>query len=416
MKNSIKLVAGAAAGLAATVLPASATTINYGLLTTIAIPAASGNPNPGGTFNSFDISYFDPVMRLDYVADRSNAGIDIFSGTTLSYVGRAGGFVGQQATTSASGPDGVLVANLPGGGQRLFGGDGNSTLKSFNVSDPAGPILLTSTATGGTRRVDEMAYSPTANLVLAANNADAPAFASLVNATTGAVVAGKITIPGAAPGDGLEQPVWNPNTNSFFVSVPQFAGVGAGGVAEIDIDGTVGRIYDFSKLGIASCSPTGLAIGASGNLLVGCGVAGTQTVLLDPATGKVVTTYGAVSGSDELYYDPGSNNYFVTGAVNGGRVFDVISDASNTILQSVALTGVTVNAHSVAVDPVNGYVYVPLEADGVGGANPVCAAGCIAVYAQDVPEPATLPVATSALFGLAGVGVWLRRRRGTVSD
>src|ERR1700712_2903038 len=77
----------------------------YSLLTTIAIPPDSSNVNTGQIFNSFDISYFDPSTQLDYVADRSNAAIDIFSAKTNSFVGRVTGFTGQQATTSVSGPD-----------------------------------------------------------------------------------------------------------------------------------------------------------------------------------------------------------------------------------------------------------------------------------------------------------------------
>ena len=84
----------------------------YGLLTTILVPTGPANVQPGGAFTSFDISYADPVTGNIFIADRSNASVDIFSGSSLTFLGRATGFTGQQATTSASGagwrPDGHL--------------------------------------------------------------------------------------------------------------------------------------------------------------------------------------------------------------------------------------------------------------------------------------------------------------------
>jgi hypothetical protein len=75
----------------------------------IPVPSDAANGQPGGAFTSFDISYFDPVTGNDYVADRSNASVDIFSGSSLTSLGRATGFTGQGATTSVSGADGVVM-------------------------------------------------------------------------------------------------------------------------------------------------------------------------------------------------------------------------------------------------------------------------------------------------------------------
>jgi len=384
----------------------------YSLLKLIPVPSDGANVQPGGAFTSFDISFFDPVTRNDYVADRSNASVDIFSGASLSFLGRATGFTGQQATTSTSGADGVLTVTS-GGITTLYAGDGNSTLKVFNATNPAAPSLLQSISTSGSFRVDEMAYSPLTQQVLAANNADAPAFGTIFNTTNGTspvtIAHSPIKIPGAANNDGLEQPVWNPNTGTFFISVPAFNG-DQGGVAEIKTDGTVGRLYMFASMagGPATCGPTGLALGASGNLLVGCGSG--QAVLLNPTgSGSIVNTFPQISNTDEIWYDARLAEFFVTGANSSGtRVFDVIGDASQLILQSVPLGVLNAsNPHSISVDPVTGDVFVPLAGSTSTVPNPLpgCALGCIAVFAQ-VPAPPTY------LLMLAGLGlVYVARRR-----
>jgi hypothetical protein len=413
--NSIAQILLLAASMGAAASAAVAAPTDYSLLTTIALPTTAAN-NQGGAFTAFDISYVDATTGYYYVADRSNASVDIVNGATLNVVAQAGGFTGQQATTSVSGPDGVLVANN-GSSATLFAGNGNSTLVSFNVTNPAAPTpLFAPISTGGNFRVDEMAYSPTNNLVLVANNADSPAFATLVNATTGAIVKGNITIPNTPSSGGLEQSVWDAKTGTFFVSVPQFNGAGnPGGVAEIDTNGNVIKTFDFGAMGISSCSPAGLSLGASGHLMVGCANAKTQTVLLDPAAnggnGAIVKTFAQVAGSDELWYDPASGDYFVTGsdATGNNRIFAVISDATDTILQTIALPDV--NAHSIAVDPLNDDVFVPLEGSIPGGVqDPLCPGGCIAVFAQTaVPEPASLPVFGFALLAIAGSLALVRR-------
>jgi hypothetical protein len=267
--------------------------------------------------------------------------------------------------------------------------------------------------TGGTFRVDEMAYSPTSNLLMVANNADTPAFASLINTITGSVnnPPGKITVSNSPPGGGMEQSVWNPNTGTFFVSIPAFNGTNnPGGVAEVATDGTVLHTFDFGTMGIGSCSPAGLALGASGNLMVGCGNASTQTVVLNPTTGTIVTTLGNISGSDELWYDPVTHQFYVTGVNSAGdRVIDVIADGTYATLQSIDLTALGadhVNAHSVAVDQLNGDIFVPLEGTTATAVDTLCPNGCVAVFST--PEPGSLPLLVVGLTGLIGFAA--RRR------
>src|SRR5712692_261461 len=224
----------------------------YHLLTTIAVPSNPAGNVQGGAFTGYDIAYFDGTTQLMYLADRSNASVDIFSAKTNSFVGRVGSFVGIQpqpvnpatVNNDISGPDGVVVANF-GGAKQLWAGDGPSLLKGFDLTLPGSPPLGgTPINTGAVppTRVDEMAFDPRDHLLLVANNAAAQPFATLVNTQTSAIVT-KITFDGktAAQGgdghnapnatNGIEQSVWDPSHGGrFFISIPHLNGGGPGGV------------------------------------------------------------------------------------------------------------------------------------------------------------------------------------------
>jgi DNA-binding beta-propeller fold protein YncE len=256
------------------------------------------------------------------------------------------------------------------------------------------------------------------NILLTANNAASPAFGTLFSTTNGtapvAIAHTNINTlgVGGAASDGLEQSVWNKSTGTFFISVPAFNG-DQGGVQEIKTDGTLGRTYKFASMagGPATCGPTGLAIGASGDLMVGCGSG--QAVLLNPAgAGSIVALFPQISGTDEIWYDPTLGDYFVTGHNSAGdRVFDVISDATDLILQSVLLPVSSLsNPHSITVDEATGDVFVALAGSTPTVPNPTCPLGCVAVFAQEVPEPGTLPIFAIALLGMVGASIWRRRK------
>ncbi|GAC1480353.1 MAG: hypothetical protein NVS2B11_05140 [Acetobacteraceae bacterium] len=370
----------------------------------IPVPTTADN-NVGGKFSTYDIADIDPVTHLYYLADRSNASLDVISTQTLKFVTQVGGtghlFSGQLSSNSISGPDGVVVARSPQTAQ-VFVGNGDSTLKSFQLGTYSqNPTVTTGPATAG--RVDEMAFDPTRNVVFAANNAATPPFVTVVDAVNHTIIKtivfdGTAGTPNAT--GGLEQPAYDPVTDKYYVSVVQIGGSGPGGVSEIDPKtNSVSRTFDFGALGLGAagaCGPTGLAVGTDGRMVVGCGD-GSASILLDPrsTTGSIKIING-IGGEDGVFYDPSTNEYALAARFNPGGPVVGIVDGNGNLIQTLATT---TNDHSVAIDPSNNDIFVAY-----GSGNAVCPAGCIAVFA--VPEPASLPLVAGGVLAMLGLIGW----------
>lgn len=391
---------------------------SYSFIGTIAIPAAISNPS--GVFSGYDLSVFDPMSQLYYLTDRSNNGIDVFTSKTNTFVERigAGLFSGATPSNDNAGPNGITIADLPGGGKLLIAGDGPSTFKTFNLLSDGltvvGSPTTVHTDVAGTpptpNRVDGVAYAPTTHNILAANNASNPGFVTLVNNDTNSVIKSiRLDGTGGYPdvgGNGVEATIFHTGRGSFFVAVPQFSNTGAGGV--IELDAATGKLlnkFDFNALGlVGGCGPTGMAQGKGASIVVACGDMGTQTIVLNPTGIASIKTIPQISGGDQVAFDPVRNVFFEAARFQvGGPVLGVIDGSTETWAQNLSITS---NDHSVAVDPITGEVFV---AFGAAASNAYCAKGCIGVFAP-IPEPETLPMLAMGLAGLAGLRRWLRRK------
>jgi DNA-binding beta-propeller fold protein YncE len=138
--------------------------------------------------------------------------VDIVDASSNQFETRVTGFVGFTGNNDTSGPNGIVVVHDR---DELWVGDGNSSVKVIDLRTDS---IVASISTGGANRADEIAYDQKDKLILIANDADAPPFATLIDTQTRTVV-GKIRLDDAT--NGVEQPVWDPATHLFYMSIPQ---------------------------------------------------------------------------------------------------------------------------------------------------------------------------------------------------
>jgi len=312
---------------------------------------------PGKPLKAWDIGWVDAPSTKYYLADRTNASVDVVDGTTDRIIAQIGGFVGAKSTSDASGPDGVLVTFS---NRELWAGDGDSTVKVIDLTTNS---IVATISTGGKLRTDEMTYDPKDNLVISANNADDPPFASIISVASRTVLK---TIPFPNATNGAEQPVYDAQTGMVYLSVPATKASPGGEMAVIDPV----KMAVVGSYPLTNCGPNGAALGPGNQLLAGCGNSG-RSIILDKTNGNVLADFTNNGGSDEVWFNPGDHRYYL--AETNDQNLGII-DAS-TFTGWVVQSGV--GAHSVAADWSSNHVFVP-----IGATDPACPNGCIAVYSS----------------------------------
>ena len=380
------------------------------LLTTVPIPANPGRNCPSAANHlfdgmcTFDISWIDQHTQLYYLADRSNAAIDVVDARTSTFVKQIkAGFKGFTGNNDTSGPNGVVTS-----GRWLFVTDAPSRVVTIDLTTG---LAVSEVNTGGADglRADELAFDPEDGLILAVNNADDPPFATLikVDSSNGHLTLGTKIVFNTANGvdatNGAEQPVWDRGTGRFYISIPQ---VGPnqkdGGVARINPHtGAIETVFPVSF-----CQPAGLTVGPRGDLLIGCSTAfdsagaacstnssdlttcsagqfaAPKQVIMDARNGSIDRDVFGVGGSDEVWFNSGDGRYYTASRNNPeGPALGVIDARSQKLLQVVPTVPLQYgNAHSVAANRHNNHVLVPLPANNV---VPNCLTGCIGVYGTE---------------------------------
>lgn len=398
---------------------------------------------------SFDISWVDSVLKKYYLGDRSNRSVDVIdTDSKISSlikptsanlppvpVGQPNTFVGARgidsvthlvcgpptggtcvASNDVSGPDGVLTTTDH---KQIWVGDGDSRVWVLDpntkepVPAPAGatnPISTISKSNDPTRqsnprnRADELCFDPADHLVMVANNADSPPFASIISTDTFQVVK-QIFFDGKSDGapnsnNGAEQCQWSSRTGKFYISIPGIAGHpdGEGGVAVIDP--TTKTVVDTFIIPVDLCAaPQGMAVGPTNQILLGCnGISPNghaNTVIINERSGAVVGRLPDLGGNDEVWFNPGDGHYALAGGQNIPEQLGIVDStghrADKTFITAQNPNATGRRAHSVAADPNKNEVYLPIPAvndtaakgydsELCGSTATAKAMGCIAIF------------------------------------
>ncbi len=385
----------------------------------LAACGGGGGGTPGGTgdqpkFGELAIPGISPTTNFSfdlgtvafgkyYLTDRNNKAVDVVDTNTFAVSQITGtganAFTGVGPSNAKSGPNGINA--VPGpvqGTYLLYVGDVNNV----RIIDPSTNTVVKSIQVGTAGfRADEGCFDADDNLyMIAIPDADVP-YAAIIDTNTqklkGMVV--WVDTDNATPAGGNEQCQYDPASKSFLVNndgtianprgevdvIPAVDLVALNGGASVNVFSLPG----VKRFPLGNCDPTGLALGPNNEMASECRQGGKGEALtlliMNRSTGAIVATLPA-GGGDQIAYNASTNRYYVAASrwhasgVNdqgGGcsaknpcnpMLFEI--DATTHQIVATAHTGN--NAHSVAVDPLTGHVYVPHA----GPTNPAGCADC----------------------------------------
>lgn len=360
---------------------------------TVTFRAALSPPNT----KSFDISWAENSTGKYFLADRTNKAVDLID-ATKGTAGQFNGSIGQGVFSGAvpaancagggsscSGPDGVLTDSAG----LVWVGDGTSTIKVLNPTPNTGAAALIQSiptcpassgvcGTGGKFRADEESFDPVHHLILIAN--DAEGFLTFIHVDdtnpAASAVAGHFfysdntlgvapSVPGhATAGNGIEQSVWDPQTGLFYQAVPACTPPSCSPAARgfIDVfDPVSEKLVNTFPVPGCDNGPTGLALGPNQRLLGACG---NGAVPVDVRHGQVHAIVTGVAGADEIWFNPGDDNFYL-GIGGSPAKLGVVDADDDHVVALLDNSGAGIGGHSVAAYAGNNRIFDP-DSKGTG--------------------------------------------------
>lgn len=312
--------------------------------------------------------FFDTSAAADgkiYLADGSNAALDVFDARTSTLIAQIpGGFAGVGKSFDTSTPSGVTpVPGTP----LVYVGDINA-VKVIDVS--AQKLVNTIAVSTSGVRADEGCLDPDHHIVMYSSGGEKPPFATFIDTRTQTVV-GKLVLDNST---GLEACGYDRKNQNFLLNNDGTQANPKGEVEVIPAASVLAGKPNVEKVfALKGCgAPTGIAIGPDNDALIGCDPdEGSKQIslIIDRRDGKTLAEL-PFGGADQVAYDPVSKRYFIPaghhsadGVSQVGRKeakFDpalgVVDASARRFLGSVP---VGVHAHSVAVDGELHRVFVP---------------------------------------------------------
>lgn len=331
------------------------------LITTMTVPGLT----TGGPF-TYDIGATDSAASRYFLADRTNASLDVFDTANSQIIAQVkDNFTGQQPQNSQSGPDGVVIAN-----GNVYVGDVNN-VKVINESSLS-PVTTVTTGTTGFR-TDEGCYDPADGLVMFANPNDTPPYVTWISTSTNTVTT-TLTFngSGAVPtSTGLEACVYDPGTKNFLINNDGSTANPAGEIDVIPASSVVAKAPTVSAAyPLGQCGPTGMALGNNETLFIGCDPANGQPeieLFVNATNGSIIKTVTTTGGADEVWFDSKLNRYYCacrnwtsTGIAGGGTNTPVLGIVDGSTMNLIVNAPTGKGSHSVAVDENAGKVFVPV--------------------------------------------------------